>query len=369
MSSDLPKLYQTQISLTEWFEKMNHQDSAALRIEDNEKRERLKVLNNITGLPFDKPHQFLAEEVANRTPEFQKFLQEHGGELCALRLIPLDLNLPKLRTRGASIHDSLIWFDNQNIDPAKYRADFVPHPADHIWSTIFVVNRHGIFGEIIKGSHNQLTQGFYNEGEPIIFAYENFTNWRLSPANPEAESYLKEVINLLELQNKKKQEELSHQLQAIFAKDYLCGYFETVASGQFGTWFIDYNRILGGMYQDFVFLTPGNIGVNGSIMGQAGSPGKAIGKVKLVSVDNINDKFPEGSVLVCEMTTPAYVPLMQKAIAIVTDKGGILSHAAIVAREMNVPCVVGTKNSTQILKDNDLVEVDAYSGTVKIINE
>lgn len=368
MSSNLSKLYETQISLTEWFEKMNHQDSAALRVEDNEKRERLKVLDNIIDLPFDKPYQFSAQEVVNRTVGFQEFLQEHGEELCALRLIPLDASLPKLRTRGASIKDSLLWFASQNVDATKYRADFVPHPADHIWSTIFIVNKHGVFGEIIRGSHNQLTQGFYGEGEPIAFAYENFTNWRLSSANKEAESYLQGMVQLIHVADEAKRSQLSQDLQTTFAQNYICGYFETVASSQFGTWFIDYNRILGKIYENFV-MSINNLAESENILtGKVGSPGKAVGKVKIINSKNFND-FEEGTVLVCAMTSPDYLPLMQKSVAIITDLGGILSHAAIVARELGKPCVVGTKNATQILKENDLVEVDANRGMVKIIKE
>jgi pyruvate,water dikinase len=59
-----------------------------------------------------------------------------------------------------------------------------------------------------------------------------------------------------------------------------------------------------------------------------------------------------------------YVPLMQKAVAIVTDQGGILSHAAIIARELGKPCIVGTGNATKELKNGQLVTVNATNGTV-----
>ena len=60
---------------------------------------------------------------------------------------------------------------------------------------------------------------------------------------------------------------------------------------------------------------------------------------------------------------------MEKASAFVTDEGGMLCHAAIIAREMNKPCIVGTKSATKILKDGDLVEVDANAGIVKILKK
>ena len=62
---------------------------------------------------------------------------------------------------------------------------------------------------------------------------------------------------------------------------------------------------------------------------------------------------------------PRYIMAMKKAAAFVTDEGGISCHAAIISREMNKPCVIGTKIATQVLKDGDMVEVDATNGTVK----
>ena len=67
------------------------------------------------------------------------------------------------------------------------------------------------------------------------------------------------------------------------------------------------------------------------------------------------------------MTFPNFIPAMEKAAAFVTDEGGILCHAAIVARELKKPCVVGTNISTQILKDGDMIEVDADNGVVRIL--
>lgn len=100
------------------------------------------------------------------------------------------------------------------------------------------------------------------------------------------------------------------------------------------------------------------------IKGQVGNKGIATGKVKVILANTEFDKMEIGDVLVTTMTTPDFVILMQKASAIVTDIGGLLCHAAIVSREINKPCVIGTKNGTQILKDGDMVEVDANKGTV-----
>jgi pyruvate,water dikinase len=69
------------------------------------------------------------------------------------------------------------------------------------------------------------------------------------------------------------------------------------------------------------------------------------------------------------MTTPEYVPIMKMASAIVTDEGGISCHAAIVSRELKIPCVIGTKNATKVLKTGDEIEVDAEKGIVKILSK
>ncbi len=73
----------------------------------------------------------------------------------------------------------------------------------------------------------------------------------------------------------------------------------------------------------------------------------------------------KGDVLVAGMTTPDFVPAMKKAPAIITDEGGITCHAAIISRELGIPCLVGTRIGTKILVDNELVEVNANHGVVK----
>ena len=100
------------------------------------------------------------------------------------------------------------------------------------------------------------------------------------------------------------------------------------------------------------------------LSGLAASPGIASGTVKIVhSLDDLA-KIKENDVLVTKMTNPDMVVTMQKAKAIVTDEGGLTCHAAIVSREIGLPAVVGTKNATKVLKDNQVVTVDGYNGKV-----
>jgi len=106
-----------------------------------------------------------------------------------------------------------------------------------------------------------------------------------------------------------------------------------------------------------------------SIHGNVASRGdEAIvtGKIKIV-LNPRKESIEEDEILVTSMTRPEFVPLMRKARAIITNEGGITSHAAIVAREMNKPCIIGTKNATEVLKNGDEVELRMNHGVVKII--
>jgi pyruvate,water dikinase len=100
------------------------------------------------------------------------------------------------------------------------------------------------------------------------------------------------------------------------------------------------------------------------LTGVAASPGIAVGPVKLVPAASEIDKVKNGDVLVAEMTTPDFVPAMKRAAAIVTDRGGRTAHAAIVSRELGIPCVVGTEVATKTLKDGQEITVDGFGGEV-----
>jgi phosphohistidine swiveling domain-containing protein len=103
------------------------------------------------------------------------------------------------------------------------------------------------------------------------------------------------------------------------------------------------------------------------ISGNVAYPGKVEGRVVVHLSWTDTTEIEEGDVLVAGMTNPQMIPYIKKAGAIVTDEGGITCHAAIIARELRKPCITGTKNATQLLKNGDLVEVDAYKGVVRIL--
>ena len=108
----------------------------------------------------------------------------------------------------------------------------------------------------------------------------------------------------------------------------------------------------------------GNENEEALVQGLPASPGMASGPVKIVSDIKELYKVKKGDVLVTQMTTPDFVPAMKRACAIVTDEGGTTAHAAIVSRELGVPCIVGTGNATRVLRDGEIVTVDAAHGAV-----
>lgn len=103
--------------------------------------------------------------------------------------------------------------------------------------------------------------------------------------------------------------------------------------------------------------------------GVAAFKGVVSGFVKVILFNRDISKIQKGEILVTDMTRPDYIPTMNKAVAFVTDEGGITCHAAIVARELKKPCIIGTKIATQVLHNGDLVEVDADRGIVRILSK
>lgn len=101
--------------------------------------------------------------------------------------------------------------------------------------------------------------------------------------------------------------------------------------------------------------------------GSSAFEGTIEGVARIIENPNELGEFQDGDILVTGMTHIDYIPLVKKAAAIVTDAGGVLSHAAIIARELEKPCVVGTKNATKRIKDGQRIKVDAVNGIINLL--
>jgi phosphohistidine swiveling domain-containing protein len=103
------------------------------------------------------------------------------------------------------------------------------------------------------------------------------------------------------------------------------------------------------------------------VKGLAAYRGRITGKARIVMNVKDQNNVMEGDILIVPMTTPDFMPGLLKAAAFVTDEGGVICHAAIVARELKKPCVIGTKKATTVFRNGDMVEVDGFSGIVRLI--
>lgn len=107
--------------------------------------------------------------------------------------------------------------------------------------------------------------------------------------------------------------------------------------------------------------------IDEELHGSISNPGTAIGPAAICTTLESITKVKDGDILIASITRPEYMPAIRKAAAIVTDEGGITCHAAIVSREMNIPCIVGTKKATKMFKDGEMLEVRANHGVVRKI--
>lgn len=121
------------------------------------------------------------------------------------------------------------------------------------------------------------------------------------------------------------------------------------------------------LYSEYFSIVPNGVK---ELKGESAYQGKVRGTVRVLPLLNIEKSFEfnTGDILVSVHTNPSLMLYIEKCSAIVTDEGGILSHAAIISREMKKPCIIGTKIATKVFKDGDLVEVDAQRGVVRLLN-
>ena len=119
---------------------------------------------------------------------------------------------------------------------------------------------------------------------------------------------------------------------------------------------------------DFSALSPArtNQTVGNIIKGQSASPGRVAGIARVIHGPDEFNQMRRGDILVAEITTPAWTPLFALAAAVVSDVGGPLSHSSIVAREYQIPAVLGTGVATERIRSGERIIVDGDLGTVKI---
>lgn len=355
--------FKKKSSLADWFIIAGSEKSSSIVLEDSAKSDRLKQLNNVIDIPILKSKSFEVDDVLNNVKMFRSFENSHRLEKYSIRANPKKTQDPILRNRNLYIEELVLWLKKQTFLASKYTIEFVPH-INNQHAISLVINQVGIFGEITKGSHHQLTQGHNIKKNSVAFSYD-FRSWKYSSENNDLLPLIRKCVNFLSV-DAYLQKILEKKLESTFKEKYLCGYFEAIFDKDKNIWFIDYNRLLQDSFVVTEFLA--DIGNDSNIMvtGLTAHPGKITGTARIVDLDNfIDSSFVEGNILVCETTSTDYLPLIKKSGAVVTDHGGILSHAAIICRELNKPCITGTGNATKKITDSMKILVNASKGFVK----
>lgn len=365
-----PVISEHQVSMTEWYSKIgSEQDSAAFRKEDNRKDDRLEILGNVIGLEYERQVEFEAIDLAVPTKDFEIYLEENKHQKCALRLIPKEDGLAKLRNRGLT-HEMVYktWFLDLQIDHSKYKACFRPHLGESPLALIIVVNQKGVFGEVVSGLHSQLTQG--QEYSSIGRFHYDFKKWKFQDTPKKNQIFVKLAVEQLNVKEVAKKEMLKKELNSKFSNNFLEGYFEAIVWDDGVIRFSDYNRLT---YQNILPPNIQKVGHNklsGMVVSDGGVEKYIKGRVVVATEKNLQKlKVDKNTIVVTKFTDVRFIELMQKAGGLVTELGGMLSHAAIIASELKLPCVVGVKNILSRVKTGDRVIIDAILGNVKIISK
>ncbi len=130
--------------------------------------------------------------------------------------------------------------------------------------------------------------------------------------------------------------------------------------------FVKFGRINYKKYHK-LFFPENNKKIIVNLSGTTSYPGIVRGNIKVILKKDDVSRFKKGEILVTISSNPVLMPAIRKAGAIVSDEGGVTCHASIISRELKIPCIVGTKQATSLLKNGDLVEVDANRGIIKML--
>ncbi|MBI2548712.1 hypothetical protein HYW21_05165 [Candidatus Woesearchaeota archaeon] len=260
------------------------------------------------------------------TEDFEKRLQElilEKKEVIEEQIIDLTTDWTK---KHQKIREKYTWSDD--LDNIFYFFQELTYLRDHRKKAVLLLNHY--YDQCIRRME-EITDIPYKE-------------WRVCRAEDIAKGRTKKEYQQIIA----KRQEI---IMSIYSKNQIIRVLEEEAK--------EYYQLLSKSFE--------NIGKN--IKGTTACRGKATGIIRVVLGESHFGKFNEKDILVAHMTRPEYVPLMKKAAAIITDEGGITCHAAVIARELNVPCIIGTQIATKVLKDGMVVSVDADKGIIKITEQ
>lgn len=332
-------------SMSQWLTAMKEQgvgqaEQLQQAIEqDFTKWERLKKLHDTIGLTIDVHTDFSAADVLNNSEPVKQFFSMYRNARFSIKAEPLEEfaeQLPRHRKHGI-VHDECIDFvRNLKPTPEKYNVSIWEYFESSISGNIVIGESEALI-EVVAGSHSILTQGWQGN---IVRAKYDYDSSMLEITNDEMRPIVQKAIDALRCDER----------SVSTFHGFVAGYFEFLYNAQQSFRFIDYNTT--------PMMSVVNVNTTtGIVNGIVASPGSCSGRVCVVLDEQDFEKVKKGDVLVTTMTDPTFVPLFTKAAGIITDFGGVTCHAAIIAREFGIPCIVGAGNATLVLKDGDAIEI------------
>jgi phosphohistidine swiveling domain-containing protein len=307
------------------------------------------------------------QDIIDHSEAYRALVSDAGDTPYAVRALPRVDGLPVLRNRKLLVGDLAKWLLSQDANLKNYDFSFEAH-IDPVAAALFVVGPERVFGEAAHGGILQLNKGSLSEDGSLRFEFD-YRQWRFSRLDARLESFLRAALGFLHIADEGRQSGIAKAIGSTFTSSYLSGYFEVINSPRDGPVFIDYNRELlrnaEQLLMDDAVLSkdlPAR-----TLRGQPASHGVVSGRARVLKDDSPGAlSLRPGEILVCHFTSPALLPLIIQAAAVVTDVGGVLSHAAIVCRELQKPCVVGLKTATLVINDLDEIEVDGEHGIIRV---
>jgi phosphohistidine swiveling domain-containing protein len=359
--------FQEHLSLSDWLIGANIQDRDEIVREDATKRDRLRLLNQIIGLPIVPTTSLTTRDIIDQSDTYLALLSSAGDTPYAVRAVPRVGGLPVLRNRRLPVRDLVKWLFSMGADLNSYDLSFEVH-IDPVAAALFVVGPKRVFGEAAHGGILQLNKGSLPDGRSLRFEFD-YQRWHFSRSDTDLESFLRAALDSLRVADEGRRSAIAGAIASKFTSGYLNGYFEVISSPQRRPVFIDFNREL--------LRNAEQLRMDGAILpkdfssrtlrGQPASRGVVSGRARVLKDDSPGTlSLRSGEILVCHFTSPAMLPLIMQAAAVVTDVGGVLSHAAIVCRELQKPCVVGLKTATIAINDLEEIEVDGEHGIIRV---
>lgn len=359
--------FREHLSLSQWAIETQLQNRKDLLDEEASKGQRLELLSKTIGLPIVETECFKYEEIRRPSGSLLSLLAQAGQSLYAVTAYPKRVGQPLQRNRKQTLANLIEWILSLEIDFEAYDYCFEPHVEAEI-SLILAVNAQRIIGEASVGSMLQLSKGKPDGPNPIYFEY-NRREWSFSERAEPIEEFLETALARISVTDPLLRSKLSQQLDEFFTDNYLRGYFEVIGNKESGLIFIEYNRLLKDNLEMVVFSPDLHLEGADVLHARGASSGKTTGKARVVNENQVAAaEFRPGEIMVCRFISPRCAQWIRSAAAVVADLGGILSHPAIICRELGKPCVVATKNGTDSIRTGDALEIDGAKGIVRILH-